>query len=653
MNAVVRAVLALLVVAMAALTTLVLVGGVPVTVFDGLYFIPLVAAPVLCLVRAKTSSRDRAAWTLVGLGSLAWLLGDLYWSVILRDLEEQPFPSIADGLFLAFYPPVYLALILMLRTRIPRLRAHIWLDGLMGALAIGAVVTALVFAAVERTSEGDGWAIATNLAYPLADTILLALVVGALALTGWRADRSLGFLAAGFLLFGVTDALYLYQVALDTYVEWTLVDVGWPAAMMLMAFAAWQPVKQRRVSEEGWTSLALPAVFAALGLAVLVWDQFEQVHVTSLLLACASVLVVIARMSITVGENLRLLARSREEALTDALTGLGNRRRLLIDLDRALESENARQLVLVILDLNGFKAYNDAFGHPAGDALLARVGGRLAAVARGRGAAYRLGGDEFCALYDSEDLPVDFLAEASAAAMRESGNGFAISAAYGAILLPHEASSTSSALKLADQRMYARKHGTRSSAGVQTSSALMQALTERSPDLGDHMLGVAELAAAVARKFLLSEAEVEDIRLGASLHDIGKMSIPDAILSKPGPPSPEEWSYIKNHTIAGEKILGVAPALDGAARLVRASHERFDGAGYPDGLAGDDIPLGARIIFVCDTFDAIIANRPYRDARSVDEAVEEIRRCSGTQFDPAVVEAFALVMSDRARLLAV
>ena len=134
----------------------------------------------------------------------------------------------------------------------------------MGALAVGAVATALVFSAVEATSEGNGWAIATNLAYPLADTILLALVVGAMALTGWHADRSLAFLAAGFLLFGITDAVYLYQVATDTYVEWTLVDVGWPAATHadgLRRVAA--GTRQRRALEEGFASLVLPAVFAA------------------------------------------------------------------------------------------------------------------------------------------------------------------------------------------------------------------------------------------------------------------------------------------------------------------------------------------------------------------------------------------------------
>ena len=174
-----------------------------------------------------------------------------------------------------------------------------------------------------------------------------------MALTGWHADRSLAFLAVGFLLFGITDALYLYQVATDTYVEWTLVDVGWPAATMLMAFAAWQPSTDRRASEDGFASLVLPAVFAAVGLAVLVWDQFEPVHVTSLLLASGSVLVVIARMTITVFENLRLLALSREEAMTDALTGLRNRRRLIADLESTLAGDATKQTVLVILDLNG------------------------------------------------------------------------------------------------------------------------------------------------------------------------------------------------------------------------------------------------------------------------------------------------------------
>jgi two-component system cell cycle response regulator len=649
MRTAIRIALAALVAGTGLLAALVLAGA-PVGALDLVYDALLLGAPLACFGRVVASRRDRAAWALAGLGTLSWALGDLCWTFFIRSLEVEPFPSVADGLWLGFYPPVYVALILLLRARLHQLRAHVWLDGLIGALAVGAVAVAVVFGAVAATSEGTTWAIATNMAYPLADTILLALVVGALALTGWRADRALACLAGGFLLFGASDAIYLYQVATDTYVEWTLLDVGWPAAAVLIAVASWQSSRPRRPVDEGLVTLALPAVFAGAGLSVLVWDHFAPVHALALGLGATSVLAVIARMAITVAENLRMIRRSREEALTDSLTGLGNRRRLMLDLEHV--ASEPEPTALIVLDLNGFKAYNDVFGHPAGDALLSRLGTRLSAVTRGHGTAYRLGGDEFCALLAADDLPLELLEQACTSAMRENGEGFHVSAAQGSVLLPDEARDTSTALKLADQRMYANKHGARSSEGAQTSSALLQALTERSADLGDHLLGVAELAVAVARKLGVTGVEVEDIRLGASLHDVGKMAIPDAIIGKLGPLTDDEWHFVRNHTVAGEKILSAAPALHAVAQLVRSSHERYDGAGYPDGLAGSEIPLGSRIIFVCDAFDAIIAERVYRGPRTVTEAIAEIRRCAGTQFDPVVVEAFCEVMDDRSRLLA-
>jgi two-component system, cell cycle response regulator len=142
-----------------------------------------------------------------------------------------------------------------------------------------------------------------------------------------------------------------------------------------------------------------------------------------------------------------------------------------------------------------------------------------------------------------------------------------------------------------------------------------------------------------SRLSLLSE-ELDEVVRAAELHDVGKMAIPDEILHKPGPLTDEEWSFVRQHTIIGERILGAAPALLAVAKLVRASHEHWDGSGYPDGLAGETIPLGARVVAVCDAFDAMTTSRPYRDAMSVEEALTEIRACSGTQFDPTVVEAF-------------
>ena len=138
---------------------------------------------------------------------------------------------------------------------------------------------------------------------------------------------------------------------------------------------------------------------------------------------------------------------------------------------------------------------------------------------------------------------------------------------------------------------------------------------------------------------LISE-ELDELIRAAELHDVGKMAVPDEILHKPGPLTHEEWTFIRRHPLVGERILSAAPALLPVAKIVRATHEHWDGSGYPDGVAGDEIPLGARIVSVCDAFDAMITHRAYSPARSVDEALAELRACAGTQFDPAVVAAF-------------
>jgi HD-GYP domain-containing protein (c-di-GMP phosphodiesterase class II) len=135
--------------------------------------------------------------------------------------------------------------------------------------------------------------------------------------------------------------------------------------------------------------------------------------------------------------------------------------------------------------------------------------------------------------------------------------------------------------------------------------------------------------------------ELDTLVRAAELHDIGKIAIPDRILHKPGSLDGAEWDLMQRHPAIGERILATAPAMTGVAALVRSSHERWDGAGYPDELEGERIPYGSRIIFVCDAFEAMIETRSYRDARTPDEALAELRRCAGSQFDPGVVELFA------------
>jgi HD-GYP domain-containing protein (c-di-GMP phosphodiesterase class II) len=172
-------------------------------------------------------------------------------------------------------------------------------------------------------------------------------------------------------------------------------------------------------------------------------------------------------------------------------------------------------------------------------------------------------------------------------------------------------------------------------------------LDERHPGLGSHLEEVASLAVACAEALELAPDDIRLIEQAAELHDIGKVGIPSEILTKQGPLTDEESAFMRRHSVIGERILAGTPSLDPVAALVRASHERWDGSGYPDSLAGEAIPLGARIILVADAFCAMTQDRPYAAARSVESARQELRACSGTQFDPAVVTAFFAVLDGR------
>ncbi len=332
----------------------------------------------------------------------------------------------------------------------------------------------------------------------------------------------------------------------------------------------------------------------------------------------------------------------REQALTDPLTGLGNRRKLAAELTERLghaADPAAEPLVLMMFDLDGFKGYNDTFGHLAGDALLARLGSKLSTAVFPHGSAYRLGGDEFCALLPARiDRLQDTVARA-AAALCEQGETFAVRASCGAVLVPHEATTADYALQLADERMYSRKASRPSAVKEQTRDVLVRIMQAKQPGLNDHSTGVAELAVAVGRRLGMDAEQIDELARAAELHDIGKVGIPDAILDKPGALDNEEWEFIRQHTILGERILSAAPAFRPVAKIVRASHERWDGRGYPDGLLGEQIPMAARIVAVCDAYEAITDNRCYQEARPADVARTELLREAGGQFDPAVVAA--------------
>jgi diguanylate cyclase (GGDEF)-like protein len=351
-------------------------------------------------------------------------------------------------------------------------------------------------------------------------------------------------------------------------------------------------------------------------------------------------------------ENEELLGVSRAEASTDALTGLANRRALSHDLHSAIgkQSGEGEELLVAIFDLDGFKEYNDTFGHDGGDALLKRLGARLSAAVEGSGTSYRMGGDEFCVVSSCAADSAQGLLDAAVAALSDGGEGWHVGCSHGSAWVPSEASASSEALRTADVRMYANK-ASRSSTGRQIADVLLQVLSEQDRTMNTHGDKVAELSEAVARAMELPEPDVQRITLAATLHDVGKTALPGSLLKKPGPLSPEEWEFMHQHTLIGERIVLAAPALSATAPLIRSSHERVDGGGYPDGLRGEEIPLGSRIIAACDTFDAMTSVRSYRGAASVEVTLEELRRCAGTQFDVDVVTALCRVAAEEGRAM--
>ena len=323
----------------------------------------------------------------------------------------------------------------------------------------------------------------------------------------------------------------------------------------------------------------------------------------------------------------------RWEARTDPLTGLANRRQLMEDLVRLTEGD-AVPRVFALFDLDGFKSYNDTFG-----ALLAELAERLRIAVTPDGTAYRLGGDEFCIVAPRTHNGREPIAAASAA-LSAHGDGFTIGSSCGVVFLPQEVADAGDALRLTDRRMYAAKSRRPRSTERQMRNVLLCALSEREPALDRHLRSVAQLAIELGHAIHLDAEQLEEVARAAELHDIGKIAVPDAILYKRAPLNSNEWEVMRNHPVIGERILSSAPAMAPVGKLVRATHERWDGKGYPDALAAEEIPLGARVIAVCDAFVAMTEPRPWRTKLSFDAAAAELRHCAGAQFDPALVTAF-------------
>jgi two-component system, cell cycle response regulator len=436
--------------------------GLDFVISSVVYDAVVLGAGVACLVRASAFGPERRAWLLLGAAILSWGAAEVYWALFIEGNVNAPYPSPADVGYLLFYPLAYAGLALLVRARAHEINWRLWMDGVIAALGTAALGAAFIFDFVAGRTEGTPLQVATTLAYPLGDIAMVAMVVGVVALTGWRPGRTWSLLLAGLSALVIADIAFTLQSTGEALPEGGWIDPIYLIAAVCLGAAVWQPAAAAEITSSGEGAerreIIVPAVFASVMIGLFAMQYYSATSGLSTVLWGATMTAVILRLAMSDRENKALL----EQVRTDPLTGLANQGRMQVDLPiRVAQASEEMPVLLLLFDLNGFKHYNDTFGHPAGDELLARLGGALRDAVGESGSAYRIGGDEFCVLLTCAQERFEAVSREATKALTATGPGFEVSSAWGAVQIPTEESEPSAALQLADVRMYAQKESRR------------------------------------------------------------------------------------------------------------------------------------------------------------------------------------------------
>jgi two-component system cell cycle response regulator len=651
-------------------------------VVDVAYLAPHLLAFALALrAMRRTTGAHRRLWAMMACAIPLWIAGEAVVSGHHVLGSEPPFPGVADAFFLSFYLVLIATFLVALR---PALVVRSWkavLDASVLAATVGYIGW---FALIQpQVSAPASLATAVGIAYPLLDVAMLTILVSLTLAAFRRPPRSLLLLTAAIVIGSITDCALTYISLHTAAPELSWLKIGWEAQALLLAAAALvaarpaaspQGPAHADLRDRGLT-VVLAGVAATLVAVCIVVAVNNTLDIGSIVAAFYVVAAIALRLFMTSREREQIglaLERSLSEqqriANTDELTGLHNRRfadRRLGERTTAGDRGAMPEVGVLVLDLDHFKEINDSHGHAVGDEVLRLTASRLATTGRSGDIVARYGGEEFLVIL--KDLPRDGLlavAERFRRSIAEepfdvgADQPVIVTTSVGGASMPAHAATMTDLLRIADRALYTAKSMGRNRVqiGSHGDEGGIDALVERGSvlnfvqslvdhvDVGrgslDHGREVARCAGLVSDELGLSSAERWRACAAGRLHDIGNVCVPPELLATPGALDPGQWELVRRHPHVGADMLALAPGLEDIAEVVRQHHERHDGTGYPGRIAGADISVEARIVSICAAWVAMRSDRPHRPARSEPDAIAELRRDDGRQFDPALVDAF-------------
>ncbi|QFU90797.1 diguanylate cyclase [Amycolatopsis sp. YIM 10] len=647
----------------AAYYTAVHTGGPPALRVTLYCLVSASAAAAVLLGCVRNRPRSWLPWMLLGLSQVIYAAADANFYVTHFILRITTFPAVADVLYLSHYPLVVAGLVLLIRRRNSGRDVPSLLDAALLAVVAG-MLSWLYLIGPQAEADSPVLVKVASVAYPMMDLAMFAVAVR-LILGRGRRNTAFVLLSTNLLAFFAADSVYVFQQLNQTYAAGNFLDAFWLSGNLALGAAALHPTMARitdpgAAPDRGPGPLRITALCAAalIAPATLLVQYASGAYASIPVVGCACAILFV----LTIARLAGLVSEQRRLAITDSLTGLRTRRffeaELPAEINRARRASSP--LAVLIADVDHFKSINDRYGHPAGDRVLVEISRRLRRATRDNDILARYGGEEFALLIrgtGGEEPAVigERIRRAVADSPIEINGGhrpIEVTISVGTASFPLHGTTPADLVGAADRALYAAKNRGRDRvvgwpAAPEPDEDAGITYLQRIADEVDgwlstqeHGRAVGRWAALVAAEMDRSPASVRRAELAGRLHDVGKILVPKEIWEKRGPLTDAEWEQVRQHPVYGYRLVLAVPGLGEVADVIRQHHERFDGEGYPDRLAGTAIRFEARILAVCDTWAAMLADRPYQRARTEAEATRELLEASGTQLDPQVVTAF-------------